>query len=221
MTENNRKLFNRGFTLIELIVVMAIFLFIIGAAITIFIAIINNERIILSQQKLLNQISYAEEYMSKALRVAKKATTNLDADCLGQENAGFIYLLTRFDPATGFFRGVKFINQNDNDACEEFFLDDQTDPSHPVLKQLHNSSNDISAVALTSKDLKINYIKFGINGQDGSSDGCQDTQQCGASEADSVQPRITIIMSVSIKGDQDGSSRIIQTTVSQRNLNAN
>ena len=59
---------NKGFTLIELIVVMTVFLLVIGAAMGIFISIVQNQKKILSEQELLNQISYVEEYMSKALR---------------------------------------------------------------------------------------------------------------------------------------------------------
>ena len=59
-----------GFTIIELIVVMAVFLFVIGAAISVFISIIQHQKRVLAEQQILNQISYVEEYMSKSLRTA-------------------------------------------------------------------------------------------------------------------------------------------------------
>jgi prepilin-type N-terminal cleavage/methylation domain-containing protein len=208
---------NRGFTLIEMMVVMAVFLFVIGAAITIFISTIQEQKRILSEQEILNQVSYVLEYMSKALRMAKSAVTDSDTDCLGQGNLGYVYMLTRPDLVSGVFKGIKFINQSNQNACQEFFLDNISDPSRPVLKELRNSSVSGDAVAITSTDFKINSIRFAINGTDGSINNCQDVQQCGASVLDSVQPKITILLNVQIPGDSQP-AKIFQTTVSQRNL---
>ena len=104
---------NRGFTLIELIVVIAVFVFIIGAAIGIFLSVVQNQKKILAEQQFMNQISYAEEYMSKALRMA---AVDIDGSCLidphgsNQSNPGYIYLLTRYDTSKGLFKGIKFKN---------------------------------------------------------------------------------------------------------------
>lgn len=198
--------FLTGFTLIELIVVMAVFLFIIGAAISIFISIVRHQKIIIAEQELLNQTSYIMEYMSKALRMAKKAE---NSDCIP---SGYIYKLTERGSSTGFYTGVKFINQIDGDACWEFYLDN-TDPANPVLKELKNSTNDSQAVALTSTNFKINSIRFGVNGRDGS------TGIDGAKGIDGVQPRITIYLDIKAQGDENQPIKKIQTTVSQRNLN--
>lgn len=207
---------SKGFTLVELIVVMAVFLLVIGAALVIFISVVQHQRKILSEQELLNQVSYAQEYMSKALRMAKAATRDEDASCL-DGNIGYIYLLRRPDSKTGLYRGIKFINQSDNNACQEFFLDNETDPAHPVLKELKNSANDSDAVALTSASLQIEFVRFGING----SNGCYGGSACpdGISDADDLQPRVTILLGVKTRGSEQEPARIIQTTVSQRNLN--
>lgn len=189
----------RAFTLIELVVVMAAFLFIIGAAAGIFLSIVQNQKRVLSEQKLLNQISYAEEYMSKALRMAMVDTDG--TACFGDSKyAGYIYLLTHGD--SGSYEGIKFINQSDNNgACQEFFLD-----TTGVLEETDGGG---SPVALTSTDLKINFISFALNGLNNLS---------GTSYSDAVQPRVTILLNVSIPGE---AAKTIQTTVSQRNLNTN
>jgi prepilin-type N-terminal cleavage/methylation domain-containing protein len=221
MNQKQTKL-SKGFTLIELIVVMAVFLFIIGAALGIFISIVTNQRKILSETQLQNQVSYVEEYMSKALRTAAadSAVTDpvSDGNCVPH---GYIYLLTRYTASgqnPGFFNGIKFINQSTS-ICEEFFWDTSTTPY--VLKELKNSNNDADAVALTSSSLQINSVKFSINGSNGStfsSTSCPTTAQCGASTGDTLQqPRVTILLSVSVRGDSQ--HQIIQTTVSQRDLN--
>ena len=217
----------KGFTLVELVVVMAVFLFVIGAAVTIFISIVRHQKTVLSEEQLLNQISYVEEYMSKALRMAR---IDITGNCLidqtsvggGIAHPGYIYLLTRYDDA-GIFKGIKFINASNNNACQEFFLDDTTDPEHPVLKELINSIDDNYAVALTPDSLQfevVNPIRFSINGSDGSVTGmgCSDKpDDCGATAIDGIQPKVTVLLRVSLPGES--TPRTIQTTVSQRNLN--
>jgi type II secretory pathway pseudopilin PulG len=206
----------QGFTIIELVVVIAVFMFVIGAAVGIFLSVVQSQRKILSEAEFLNQIGYAEEYMSKALRMATMAE---DDSCIPQ---GYIYSLTRYNQSAGLFRGIKFLNQSDTDstgnpACQEFFLDD-ADPFHPVLKEIKNDSN---AVAITSSNLQISSAKFSVNGSNGSTfispnGGCPSTTVCGATNLDIIQPRATILLNIIIPS---GGTRTIQTTVSQRNLN--
>lgn len=233
--------FHKGFTLIELIVVMAVFLLIIGGAVGIFISIIGSQRRLLYEQELLNQTSYIEEHISKALRVATK---DVAGNCLIdtspsspnplQNYPGYNFLLTR-PGADGFFTGVKFLNQSDTDylgrpICQEFFLDNAIsgDLSAPlVVKELKNSwpyskIGDEKAVALSSDKLLINKIRFGIDGYNGKFAAGYPVgdQQNSDPDLTSFQPRITILLNINIKGDTENPIRIIQTSVSQRNLNA-
>lgn len=213
---NKEELNSKGFTFIELVVVMAIFLFIIGAAIIIFISIIENQRNILSEIQLLNQASYAEEYMSKALRMAKRETIE---GCLPN---GYIYLLTRYD-GVGLYKGIKFLNQSVQDSlgnplCQEFFVD-----SDGVLKETTWSGESSTApVALISANLNLKSVIFSVNGLNiPGNPPC--SSLCGASienPTDPKQPRVTIVLKAQ-PGGEDQPVRIFQTTVSQRNLNLN
>jgi len=201
-----------GFTLIELIVVMAIFLFIVGAALGIFLSIVDSQKQVLDSQQLLGQISYLQEHMSKAIRMAKTDTTG---SCLGSGNEGYIYLLTHYKASTGYFEGIKFFNQSDN-FCTELFLD------NGAMKELKNNPEPDNAVPVTSTALKIEFVRFSINGSNGSAifnnpltTGCANGDtQCGAWYQDSIQPRVTILFNL-------GGDKVIQTTVSQRSLNTN
>jgi prepilin-type N-terminal cleavage/methylation domain-containing protein len=202
---------SKGFTLIELIVVMAVFLFVIGVAVTIFISIISHQKRILAEQQLLNQISYVEEYMSKALRMANAAAIG-DDSCIP---AGSIYLLEQ--QSVDGFEGIKFINQTDvdpavpNSGCQEFYLGN-CDAEHPDAKFLceKRGNNVNTIIPLTSESLQINYIKFSLNGSD---------KTVAALTTDGVQPRVTILMNVKIPNDSQEPERTIQTTISQRNIN--
>lgn len=201
-----------GFTLIEMVVVMAIFLLVIGVALTIFLTIFQHQKDTLDQQKMLNQMSYAEEFMSKALRMARDDTSG---SCI---SAGYIYQLTRPDITSGFYQGVKFVNQSDNNACTEFFLKQVTLPSGTTvneLEELRNSTNDADAVPITSDSMQINYIKFAVNGTIATTasgiTGAEDTQL--------DQPLLTILVSSQIIQNSDLSPTITQTSVSERNIN--
>ena len=248
--KNQNTKFKKGFTLIELIVVMAVFLFIITAALGVFLSVVKSQSKVSSEQQLLSQISYVQEYMSKALRAA---TTDASGSCLGANNAGYIYSLLNYNipiASLSAFEAIKFFNQTDN-ACEEFFIDNaisgQTN-TPLVLKELKSSSNLMNAINITSPALQINSVKFSINGSSGGifseqsrTAACTSTQ-CGASSTDTVQPRITMVLNVSVAGESNGIScsvsspcapgnscvsgtcapnRIFQVMVSQRNLNVN
>jgi len=212
----------RGFTLIEMVVSIAVFLLISGAAVGIFLSIISRQKEVLSEQELLNQISYAEEYMSRALRMAKVSTSNTDTGCLG---LGAIYVLTRPD-GNGFYNGIRFLNQTDgedvdgerNAMCEEIYLN-TTDFENPVLMI---KKGDDPAMALTSPNMTINYIRFSVNGLTGSSADCPASSESGlecfaATNQDEIQPRVTTLLEVELAERV----RIFQTTISQRNLNVN
>lgn len=224
---------SKGFTLIELIVVMAVFLFVVGAAIAIFISIIANQKKVLAEQELLNQVSYVEEYMSKALRMAK-ASSSLDSEvtCFQESNPdadkdGYVYLLTRPDTSadpsdkeSGFYAGIKFLNQTGDSPtsspiCQEFYLG-KCDPANPDKLVLCEIKNDSQPVPLTPANLQIISIKFGIDGKDGL---IEPSGLPVAQAGDLEQPRVTIALKVKITGDNKEPERIIQTTISQRNLN--
>jgi prepilin-type N-terminal cleavage/methylation domain-containing protein len=194
-----------GFTLIEVIVVMAVFMLIVGSAISIFISIVQHQKNILAEQELLNQSSYAIETISKALRMAGRDDVG---DCI---SVGYNYMLSEWNLTLRGYTHIKFLNQSDidflgNQACQEFYLDDG------VLKEVKRYlvADPINPIAITSAKLKVNSLVFAING---------DKTKEGASDIDGVQPRVTIFMDIQVSGDNSRSIGKIQTTVSQRNLN--
>ena len=191
-----------------MVVVISIFLFIIGTAIMMFISILQNQRRMLAEQELFNQLSYAIEHMSKAMRMAKR---DYEGSCLVDTINGSFpnhnFLLTRQDTNANSYRGIKFISSSDNDSCYEFFLD-----TDGVLKELKNSTVDSDAIPLTSERLKINYIRFSLSGSDG-------TITSEPYDPQGVQPRVTISMDIEINSGGENLSQRVQATVSQRNLN--
>ncbi len=201
---------SKGFTLIEVIVVMAVFLFIIGSAFGFFISIAQHQKRILAEQQLMNQTSYLVEHMSKGMRMAKEDTGD-PYDCLvddsGETHTGSNFILTRHNTTTNVYEGIKFINQSDDDSCYEIYLDDDG-----IMKETKTSGSGVVSepIALTSDKVKINSLRFSINGK-------LDTAL--QADEENVQPRITILLEAQVPNSVEGSVVKIQTTVSQRNLN--
>jgi len=141
---------NKGFTLIELLVVAGLFGGLITLVTGIFIASLNVERNILMTKKVLGEISYSAEYMSRALRMAQKDYLGL---CIGESNS---YELT----GRG---GLKFVNALQDYKCQEFYLDNG------------QIKTDIEGVVgdLTSSGITVDKLDFNISGASGTSDNLQ------------------------------------------------
>jgi len=185
----------KGITIIELIVVLAVFFIIISVSTGIFASITKRQRNILSEQELLNQVNYFVEYLSRRGRMAILDETG---NCLGSDYVDNYYLLNNYDSQSGFYQGIKFIS--DDYVCYEFFLDgDRT-----IKKVENNLSQDI----LVSK-FEIKYLRFIING---------DKNIESASRDDSFRPRITFALDIEIKTSYGKMEKIFQTTFSHRNL---
>ena len=189
-----------GFTLIELVVVLALFMLIISVTVGIFISVIQHQKRVLSQQDLLGQLSYAQEYMSRTLRSAVKDTSG---NCLvNGENAhsGYTYLLTHYNIELDAYEGIRFITKDN--TCQEFFRDS----GDGLLKEIKDGALPQN---LVSDTFIMSSVKFIINGNS--------TLQ-GAGEDNGIQPRVTMALNVDGKA-MNGKNQIFQTTISQRDLN--
>jgi len=178
---------------VELIVVLAVFIVVIGSAVSIFISIVQHQKMIIRQQEFLNQISYVTEYMSRTIRMSVEDTTG---NCIGP---GYLYLLTHPD-GTGFYEGIKFIANNG--TCQEFFLD-----AEGVLKE---SKDGAPAQIILSDKFQVNYVRFIIDGNKNVDSSVM---------VNSVQSRITMLFNIDTQITGDQQTKVFQTTVSKRNLN--
>ena len=109
------KLYNKqkGFTLIELLVAVFIFSLIIGGASNLVVSSIASQRRILITQRLVSQSSFVQEYMSRAIRQAKKELGD-PVVCLTGVGRGYNYELTHSG------QGILFIDVKNR--CHEFFV---------------------------------------------------------------------------------------------------
>ena len=188
---NQKKLL--GFSLIESLISISILLIIISLVLTVFFASIQSQRKVLASQELLNSVAHVIEYMSRAIRMAKKEVEE-PLFCLSER--GLNFELTRGG------KGLRFINHRDE--CQEFFLDLETNR----LKQSKRQKNGVieeQLFFLTPTDLEIVSWNFYLSGQ------CQE---------DNLQPRVTLSFKIKGEGADHGSrpEMKVQTTISQRSL---
>ena len=127
---------DKGYTLIEMLVVVLLFSVIVGSATSVFASAIKMQKYNLSYQQLLNQTSYAIEFMSRSIRMAKKDSIG----CIDGSN----YQVTT--------SSVKFATYHNQ--CWEFYLE------AGQLKMRKDGSN----YDLTSDDFTVNSFSVSVTG---------------------------------------------------------
>lgn len=181
---------NRGFTLLEVLVAASIFAIVMTAASGIFAAAIRDQDRILKRQMAISNTSYALEYMSRSLRMAKK---DLDGDCLtgnystGGETCNY---KTNSDNTA-----IRFLNHNKK--CVQFY---EEGGQIKIKKSATTTDTFSGGHPFTSDKFDISKLKFKLK---------------GACQSDNFQPSVTIMLRARI---DDQTSFNTQTTVTQRNL---
>ena len=180
---------NRGYTLIEVLVSVAVFGVIIAGPTGLFVLSLRNQNMSLALGETIDNTSHAVEYISRALRMARK---DRDGNCITQNY--------NFENPSADTSKIMFLNYQG--CCQEFSL------SGSQIMQRKSSdgttANFDSGAYLTSDDLAITNFQFLIVGE---------------GQADNLQPRVTMIFHIAKDSAGTGLPAInVQTTVSQRNL---
>lgn len=187
-----------GFTLIEIVVVLALLGLLGGAVFNLFAAGISAQRNTLSIQKSTNQLSYVAEYMGRALRQATKELRS-SQQCLANVGRGWNYEISAGNDSITFLDKQGFcrkISLSANQIVEQI----ATSPDS------HDAANLGPIQPLTPAGMTITNFRM---------------IQQGAYQGDSVtpdneQPRVTFV--IEARGEGSDANIRIQTTVSQRNF---
>jgi prepilin-type N-terminal cleavage/methylation domain-containing protein len=184
----------KGFTLIEVLVAVAIFSMLITVFAGFLVGAIKSQQKALASQELVDSVSYNLEYVSRALRMAKK---DIQGTCLTTAGAKYNYETNNNRDR------IRFLNYQDK--CQEFFLEGSR------LKE-RKSTDDTAgnfggALPLTPAALQVLSFRIGPSDSWG--------------QAQKTQPRVTLSLKIErgIQGEEPPLSINIQTTISQRNLN--
>lgn len=130
----------KGLTLVEMLVAIGIFSSIVGTITGLFLSSLSSQKRILATQELLDQTSYVLEYMSRALRMAKK---DLNGTCIQSKTN---YATTS--------NGIEFLNYTGKE-CQKFYLENNQ------LKEFKAGQT----LPLTSQFIKVKSFKILLSGE--------------------------------------------------------
>ncbi len=170
-----------GFTLTEILVGMAIFSLIFTTVSGIFISAVRIQKRALAAEEISREASYLLEYISRALRMAKKDDIG-GVDCLGGDKTNYEIINTAAST------GIRF--RNYKDQCQEFYLDKTT---YQLVQKIGSATS-----TLTSPNLRVNYFNIKILGAD-QGDGQQPrvTITMEITKPHTFQPKIKVQTTVS------------------------
>ncbi len=186
-----KKLGQIGTTIIELLVAISVFSIFITIGSQLLAMALSEHQKALEKAELLNQVSYALEYMNRALRMVQKDTLG---NCIAKN---FNYENPESNNVA-----VRFLNYESEAKCVEFFRD-ITSGVIMVKKSTDNTWGNLGEpVALTTSGLLVDNLYFLLNGQ---------------GQDDLLQPSVTIVMKIKSRTTVPQEIQI-QSTVSQRQL---
>ena len=208
MLKQFKKIFNRknnkkGFSLVEIMIVLASFSILMTASFGILASSIRSQRYVLATSQLLDQTGFSLDYMSRSIRMAKKHLSVSDPI---EVACGFASVGDNFNPASAqASTSIQFLKiEVDPDTgiktkkCIKFFLDsgkilkDTTDAGGTMRDQISPSSINVT-------NLKI-YVS-------------------GGSQTDNFQPRVSITLEAKpVANIKPVPTVKLQSTVSQRDL---
>ncbi|MFA5208609.1 MAG: type II secretion system protein [Candidatus Paceibacterota bacterium] len=191
MINNNQK--TKGFTLVETLVALLIFGFVSVILVNIFVSVLNSQKRILQNQELMNQSSYALEYMTKAIRMTEKDMTGA---CSGAAGENF-----RVGTSPVSIAFLAYDLKDSTYKCVQFLIEDN------AIKERRSTDGNLpsgTALPITSSAVSVERLEFYVTGD---------------ILGDNIQPKITIMIKMkSLSSSTNAPVIIVQTTVSQRKL---
>ena len=184
---------NKAFTLVETLVSITLFGMVSLILINVFMTSIKTQSRILFSQELIEQSSYALEYMGTKIRMA--IADDDTGACVGTQNVSYVVGVN----------SITFLAHdpvNDEYLCRKFFLENQ---SIKEMVSTDNTATFVSSSVITSPSFVVDKLNF------------------VATQPAYTQPRVTIMIEASkIEQDGVATSKItVQTTISKRELQLN
>lgn len=186
---------NKGFTLIETVVALGIFIAISAGLGEVISVSIQNQVKIVAMQNTFSQAIFSLDKIEKELRMAKK---DLSGSCVGA--TGRNYNVVQGTPSDSIT--FLFLDQDLGLRCKKYTVE-YTVEGGQIKEYIsaNTTSTFTTGINVTSSLYSVNSLKFILTGD--------------TSSQDNLQPKITILMNIS---NDYLSPMNIQTTISQRRL---
>jgi prepilin-type N-terminal cleavage/methylation domain-containing protein len=167
-----------GYTLIEVLVAITIFVIIIAGPTGFLTTSLKGQKKALATMEIVDSTSFSLEYISRTLRMAKKDQTG---DCI---EAG-----ANYENPDGDVSKIRFLNYQE--LCQEFSLmNGQLGQRQSIDKSKTNLSQFLPQ---TPEDLEITLLKFELTGR---------------TQSDDFQPRATILFELQKKNQPESKIRL-------------
>lgn len=194
----NKKGLNKGFSLVEMLVAIAVFMSIMTIAISSLISIISANKKSQAIKSTVDNVTFALENISRDMR------TGTDYHCFVSESEGFSKACSP-DGASA----IGYVRGNGQGVIYQYYNNENLDKPALIKRYCEADLTDCEPeISLISRDSGINIqnMKFYIIGSDKEFD-----------LLDRTQPRVVITASglISSRGSEDTSFNL-QTNISQR-----
>jgi prepilin-type N-terminal cleavage/methylation domain-containing protein len=203
---NDRSLlWQRGFTLIEMMVALALFTVVITIAVGAFLSLIGQSSQLQGEQKVMTSLNFALDSMTREIRTGTSYYCATDVDAQGSVDESD---LTLVKDCTGGVDGMSFVEAGSSLSSGSTggrIAYGFNSASGTIVRQIAANS----AEAMTSSDVKITSMKFYVSGSKPQSDG--------GTPPNSVQPTVTVLITAE-DPDDTSKSYTLETTVTQRQL---
>ncbi|MFH1523314.1 MAG: prepilin-type N-terminal cleavage/methylation domain-containing protein [Patescibacteria group bacterium] len=188
---------NKGATLLEMLVAVALFSVTMLSATQIFSMVVEGQRNSIAAQNIQENMRYAFETMAKEIRMARGAHGGSSCDLSPVGTTAFkVFNTSESMEASNF--GDELYFENKNGDCVRYYLEDDAGISRLKVDR------DINSAFITPDDLNLEKLLFYIEDDE-------------ANEFHEIQPSVTIMMEArAMRKEMHKQEMKIQTTISSR-----
>jgi prepilin-type N-terminal cleavage/methylation domain-containing protein len=205
-----------GFTLIEMLVSLALYTIVATIAVGTLLVLIDESKRVQGDQSVMTTLTFAMDSMTREIRtgrayycVSSDATTgtifgNVDQDTLDIND---VLDCVKGNETNQAYHGLSFIEGGDSVTDGDLRILYYFDQSGPENRLMRRIGNDV-AESIVSDGIVLSRVDFIVTGTTPLSDPSDDVEQ----------PTVTIIIEATESGSLTDKPFVLQTTVTQREL---
>jgi len=179
----------KGFTLVEVLAGIFIFVLVVGTATSLLVSAFSAQRRALALREIIDSASYVIDYMARAISMAKKMGIEIRGDSTvcpgGLTGKNYIVGIPN--------QSITFRTYKLNE-CQTFELETST----RRIREIRGAQENY----LTPGSLEVTNLRFFVQGDD---------------PGDNLQPKVTIFLEIQKRG-QPETKISLQTTITQKDL---
>ena len=195
-----------GFTIIEMLVALALFTIVITIAVGAFLSLISGSSSLQGEQAVMSSLSFAMDTMTREIRTGTNYYCKNDAGS-NQMTLDETRNCSTGSPEFSFVEaGSSLSSGSGSERISYSYVDDPNDSSRKTIVRQLGDNNNSPQESILSSDTKLIYAQFFVTGADPLRTG-----------SDVAQPTVTIVVKAQDPADSS-KTYTLETTVTQRQL---